>query len=81
MAKSAAERKRAQVARERKLVAQFGGKRLRILMYDDTLTILERVCAEQGFTGPQRLAEGLTWLVHEKDTRETGRDGSRKEEW
>jgi len=80
-AKSAAQRKREQVEREKKLIAQFGGKRLRILMYGDTLKIIERLAGEQGFTGPQRFAETLTWLVHQHEESETGRDGSRKEEW
>lgn len=69
VAKSAAERKREQLARENAALAKLGGRRVRFLCYGATLAALEAVCVRQGFSGQQRLGEALTWLVHEEENR------------
>lgn len=63
---SAKDRKAAQKAKEDEALSRLGGRRMKFIMYGQTLAILEAVCKAQGFTGRQRLAEGLTYLIHLK---------------
>lgn len=69
MALTARERKAAQTAREQEALARLGGRRLKIIAYGATIAALEAVCAREGFTGRQRIAEAITWLAHEDEKR------------
>lgn len=64
MAKSDKERKADQAAREKDALQRLGGRRLSFVAYGATLTRLEEICVAQGFTGRQRYAEALTFLIH-----------------
>lgn len=65
MTLSASERKAAQTARENEALARLGGRRLKFIAYGATLARLEEICAAQGFTGRQRIAEAVTFLAHD----------------
>jgi hypothetical protein len=62
-AKTAAERKKDQRAREKKALEKLGGRRIQFITYGATLAKLEAISAANGFTGKQKLGEALTFLV------------------
>lgn len=64
-----ADKKRAQRAREKAELDKHGGQRVTVLMYGDTLNLLDRECLKFGFTGKQRYAETLTHILHIRDDR------------
>lgn len=62
-----AERKRAQRDRERSDLKKYGGRRISFLAYGGTLEKIEAICLKNGFTGQQRIAEAITFLIEKEE--------------
>lgn len=70
MALSARERKAAQTARENEALRRLGGRRMKFIAYGGTMAALDRICERQGFTGQQRYAAALSFLIHDYENRD-----------
>lgn len=69
MAMSDKEKKAKQYEREKEALAQYGGARLKMIMYRNELDALERACVRYGFTGQQRRAECMAHIIQLEDQR------------